>query len=219
MTMRLLFLVILILLHCIKLIAFVQHHGLSSFTRRRAKVIDNNFQIRVVHTRLHVLDNLLDCVANPVLGELYADSCLQTDGATVVVDSIAGLIRQAGTIGFLVMSYFFFKRSANGISDWDDDDEDDEDEFDVDDASSNNNFEGENNRADKLSRCPQCNGTGKFEWDGDNYVSVCDLCNGAGMSARSTRVKALGLPTSSRELWNPNGNGKNEKGNNGMGES
>ena len=192
----------------------MQHHSLISLTRRRrTKEADHSFQQRVVHTRLHVLDNLLDCVANPILGELYADSCLQTDGATVVVDSIAGLIRQAGTIGFLVMSYFFFKRSANGISDWDDDD-DDEDEFDVNDANSNNNFEGENSRAEKLSRCPQCNGTGKFEWDGDNYVSICDLCNGAGMIARSTRVRALGLPTSSRELWNPNGKDKSvdEKG-------
>lgn len=167
--------------------------------------------MRSTDTKLRVVEHLADCT-NPAIAELFggvsSEYCLQTDGTPTVFGGIGGLIRQAGTIGFLVMSYYFFKRSSNGIMDWDDDDDDD----DIDDDAESNQLYNQNNSnmqgngervRPQTRRCPQCNGTGKFEFDGAETATMCDLCNGSGIIARSTKAGALGLPMSSRELWNP----------------
>ena len=165
--------------------------------------------MRSSRTRLQVVEHLADCT-NPGIAELFgginSEYCLQTDGTPTFFGGIGGLIRQAGTIGFLVMSYYFFKRSANGILDWDDDDDDaDVDQSDRSYNQNSNSMQGNGERArPPTRRCPQCNGSGKFEFDGDASATMCDLCNGSGIVARSTKAGALGLPMSSRELWDPN---------------
>ena len=149
------------------------------------------------HFRLSVVEHLVDCAENPAIAELYGalanDFCLQkADSPSIIFRGLGGLVEQAATIGFLVMSYFFFKRTANGISEWENDDDED--------------FDGDNNGdgdlSEELRRCPQCNGRGKFEFDGgaDN-APICDLCGGSGSIVRSIRARTLGLPISSRKLW------------------
>ena len=152
-------------------------------------------------TNLNVVEHLVDCTTNPALAEIYgglaSDFCLQRDGesSSSLFRGLGGLMEQAVTIGFLVMSYFFFKRTANGISEWEDDD-DDEVTYD----SNLPNSEESSGTASR--RCPQCNGRGKFEFDGNfDSAPVCDLCGGSGSIMRSVRAKTLGLPLSSRQLW------------------
>ena len=156
------------------------------------------------------MEHLANCAENPAIAELFgglsSEYCLQTDAAALTFGGVGGLFRQAGTIGFLVMSYFFFKRSANGILDWDDLDVDvDADaDLDLDSVNGINAARG----SPPVRRCPQCNGTGKFEWDGaEASITVCDLCNGTGAVARSAKAGPLGLPMSSRELWRDDGDG------------
>ena len=80
------------------------------------------------------------------------------------------------------MSYLFRKRSANGILDWDDLDVAVDVDLDVSSSATRGS-------PPPLRRCPQCNGTGKFGWDGGEVsVTVCDLCNGAGTVARSVKA-------------------------------
>ena len=123
-------------------------------------------------------EHLIDCVANPVLADLYGGMgspyCLQRDGGLFVV-GVGGLLEQTLTIGFLVSAYFFFKRSQGGIVDWDAtevseedlfDDEDDDDGFDELDASGKR-------------QCPQCGGSGRFAWTGP-ATNACEMCAGAG---------------------------------------
>ena len=152
-------------------------------------------------TNLCVVEHLVDCTNNPALAEIYgslaSDFCLQRDGesSSSLFRGLGGLMEQAVTIGFLVMSYFFFKRTANGISEWEDDD-DDEVTYDSNLPNSEESF-GTASR-----RCPQCNGRGKFEFDGNfDSAPLCDLCGGTGSIVRSVRAKTLGLPMSSRQLW------------------
>mmetsp|Transcript_18142 Transcript_18142/g.17478 ORF Transcript_18142/g.17478 Transcript_18142/m.17478 type:complete len:215 (-) Transcript_18142:104-748(-) len=158
-------------------------------------------------SRLYVVEHLIDCTANPAIAELYGnlakDYCLKPpDGSTSsLFRGLGGLLEQAATIGFLVMSYFFFKRTANGISEWEDDDDDEDESIrSNDDTNVKKNSQG--SQASEMRRCPQCNGLGKFEFDGENAsVSICDLCEGSGSIRKSKRAKPLGLPQSSRQLW------------------
>ena len=153
-------------------------------------------------TRLYVIEHLVDCVANPSIAEIYGDLakdfCLQpVESSSTIFRGLGGFVEQAATIGFLVMSYFFFKRTANGISEWEEDDDD------YDEAAETESKGGDNGQvASELRRCPQCNGRGKFEFDGNAMTSpICDLCGGSGSLMRSVRSKTLGLPPSSRQLW------------------
>jgi hypothetical protein len=159
-------------------------------------------------SRLYVVEHLIDCVANPTIAELYGnlakDYCIKPpDGSTSsLFRGLGGLIEQAATIGFLVMSYFFFKRTANGISEWEDDDDDEEDESIRENSNTNVKRNSQGSEAREMRRCPQCNGLGKFEFDGEAAsVSICDLCEGSGSIRKSKRAKPLGLPQSSRQLW------------------
>lgn len=152
-------------------------------------------------SKLFVVEHLVDCSANPEIAELYGalanDFCLQrADSSATIFRGLGGFVEQAATIGFLVMSYFFFKRTANGISEW----EDDDDEEDM--ASSINDSDNDGSVGKESRRCPQCNGRGKFEFDGNaDTAPTCDLCGGSGSIIRSVRAKTLGLPISSRKLW------------------
>lgn len=153
-------------------------------------------------TRIFVIEHLVDCTANPAIAEIYGDLakdfCLQPiESSSTIFRGLGGLVEQAATIGFLVMSYFFFKRTANGISEWEEDDDD------YDEAAQTDGEGGESGPvASQLRRCPQCNGRGKFEFDGNASTSpICDLCGGSGSLMRTVRSKTLGLPPSSRQLW------------------
>jgi len=157
-------------------------------------------------------EHLLDCTANPQIAELIGGSsnsmCMET--AYNPLGGVGGFVEQAFTIGVLVMSYFFFKRTAGGVLDWqraDQDEDEEEDDFDVIDvgdgmnnrarrarggeglwgsSSSNNNRragfddeddeEGEEDEEgqEEASRCPQCNGAGRFA------SRTCALCLGRG---------------------------------------
>ena len=89
------------------------------------------------------------------------DMCIVRDGS---FDIVKGFVDQVFTIGFLIMSYFFFKRSANGIIDFNDDDdvddndENDDDEDDDDDENDDDNDDDENPIPRRRRRC--CNGRG-----------------------------------------------------------
>jgi hypothetical protein len=153
-------------------------------------------------TRRFVIEHLVDCTANPAIAEIYGDLakdfCLQpVESTSTIFRGLGGFVEQAATIGFLVMSYFFFKRTANGISEWEEDDDD------YDEAAQTDSTSGDKGPvASELRRCPQCNGRGKFEFDGNASTSpICDLCGGSGSLMRSVKSKTLGLPPSSRQLW------------------
>jgi hypothetical protein len=160
---------------------------------------------------LFVVEHLVDCAAHPEIAEVYGalanDFCLQTtDSSATIFRGLGGFVEQAATIGFLVMSYFFFKRTANGISEWEDDD-DEEDMSPRDNDSDTDISQGKESR-----RCPQCNGRGKFEFDGNaDSAPMCDLCGGSGSIIRSVRAKTLGLPISSRKLWSDESNDEDER--------
>lgn len=141
-------------------------------------------------------EHLIDCTVNSQIADLYGGSsssvCLQpTVGA---FSGLGGLFDHAVTIGFLVMSYFFFKRSANGVVDWIDlDMKPNNDYIDVQENAYNSlNRRYEPQRSDterspnNTRTCPQCVGTGYFTWtDGDNTEDIlgpqkCQLCEGMG---------------------------------------
>jgi hypothetical protein len=160
-------------------------------------------------SRLFVVEHLVDCAAHPEIAEVYGalanDFCLQSaDSSATIFRGLGGFVEQAATIGFLVMSYFFFKRTANGISEW----EDDDDEEDMSPRDSDTDVsQGRESR-----RCPQCNGRGKFEFDGNaDSAPTCDLCGGSGTIIRSVRAKTLGLPISSRKLWSDESNNDDDR--------
>ena len=149
--------------------------------------------------RLRVIsDHLIDCVQNPQLAELFggakSDACLQTRMG--LFSGVGGLFNQAITIGVLVMSYFFFKRSANGVIDWIDTEVDEEDIL-------YNSVRGRDGAID----CPKCAGTGKFTWDADDPSSsdLCEICNGTGKIDRPLAKMRRGgredfeLPRATRE--------------------
>jgi hypothetical protein len=151
-------------------------------------------------SRLYVVEHLIDCVKEPKIAEIYGgyanDYCMNAAGGTSasLFRGVGGLLEQALNIGFLVMMYFFIKRSRNGITEFDEEDDDDDVTYESNDSSEKN-----------TRRCPQCSGRGKFEIDGDGGASpICDLCGGTGSILRSTRIRKLGLPASSRQLWREN---------------
>lgn len=147
-------------------------------------------------THLHVgPDHLIDCAQSPQLAELFggvkSDVCLQTQMG--LFSGVGGLFDQAITIGFLVMSYFFFKRSANGVIDWIDTEVDEEDIL----------YNSSGAAAD--TNCPKCAGTGRFSWDDDDpsSASSCKLCDGTGKVDGSSmvmrRAARLRLPGATSE--------------------
>ena len=197
---RLLHLLLLLLAHTTPSNSFKRPFAASSLTGS-TRYIHRSIREKSL-TELHVVEHLVDCASNPAIAELYgglsSDFCLQRAGesSSSLFRGLGGLVEQAATIGFLVMSYFFFKRTANGISEWEEEDDDDEVTY------NNDNLGVEERFGKELRRCPQCNGRGKFEFDGNSdSAPVCDLCGGSGSIVRSVRAKTLGLPKSSRELW------------------
>lgn len=163
-------------------------------------------------------EHLIDCANNPILADLYGGAgsayCLQKD--MNFFSGFGSVLEQALTIGFLVSSYFFFKRSQAGIKDWIETEDDNDDEFDrLNDENEEEEFfqdltAGEDseefNEAFELIRqnrqrrtkmnketrtCPQCNGSGRFSWSTDSSA-VCDMCRGAGvMSMPSTPTSGM----------------------------
>lgn len=172
-------------------------HAASQVPRGRPKSL----------SKLSVVEHLVDCAENPAIAELYGalanDFCLQrADSTSTIFRGLGGMVEQAATIGFLVMTYFFFKRTANGISEWENDDDED--------VNDDNNGDGD--LSEELRRCPQCNGRGKFEFDGSgDNAPTCDLCGGSGSIVRSIRAKTLGLPISSRKLWSDDDDINNDR--------
>ena len=137
---------------------------------------------------LNVVDHLINCETDlgPAITSIIGrDMCIVREGS---FDIARGFVDQVFTIGFLIMSYFFFKRTANGIIDFDEDDDviDDDDNTNDDDElfprDANNNL-----------RCPKCDGSGKFSWG--NTMDQCDLCYGSGtLSIRMKNKNIKGLP-------------------------
>jgi hypothetical protein len=179
-----------------------------------------------------VVEHLVDCNIDTRLAELWdnGEVCIQNDWGGIA--SISGFVGQVATIGFLVMTYYFFKRTKGGVLDWQDEDEED----DVDDYEENEEYDDDvfgdrrgasgvtrggiksarlqqqemqqkqQKRQDmRLRRCPQCNGTGKFDWGGSREEETCDLCLGAGSLAFPTKnvVRSLPSTTSSSSPSSP----------------
>jgi len=166
-----------------------------------------------------VVEHLVDCNIDTRLAELWdnGEVCIQNDWGGIA--SISGFVGQVATIGFLVMTYYFFKRTKGGVLDWQDDDEDDDVDGYGENAEYGDDVFGERRGASgvtrggiksarlqqqdfqqkrqdmRMRRCPQCNGTGKFDWGGSREEETCDLCLGAGSLAFSTKNVVRSLPS------------------------
>jgi len=139
---------------------------------------------------LNVVDHLINCETDlgPVITNIIGrDMCIVREGS---FDIARGFVDQVFTIGFLIMSYFFFKRTANGIIDFDEDD----DVIDDDDNNTNDDDDELFSRdANNNVRCPKCDGSGKFSWG--TTMDQCDLCYGSGtLSIRMKNRNIKGLP-------------------------
>jgi hypothetical protein len=167
-------------------------------------------QRRAVAPARTLPEHLIDCAANPALAELYGGNgsayCLQ--GSMGPFSGFGSIIEQALTIGFLVSTYFFFKRSQGGIIDWNetsvDDDwviEEEADDFDVSDKEFTEAFDRMQKRDRSKNRsCPQCGGSGRFSWTAVSTPARCDMCLGSGVIiARSSSLTA-GMRGSRRAL-------------------
>ena len=91
------------------------------------------------------------------------------------------------------MCYFFFKRSANGIIDFDILDYEGVDGVTDTNKSSSSSYAS-------TRQCPKCNGKGRFNWDGQSFLSAaempqCDLCGGTGKLRGSSRRNRSSLPS------------------------
>lgn len=170
---------------------------------------------RLAPSRLQVgPEHLIDCAQSPQLAELFggakSDVCLQTQMG--LFSGVGLVFDQAITIGFLVMSYFFFKRSTNGVVDWIDTEVDDDDILDSSPwAGGGTSSRGVNRVVSRRSStsgdiveeitCPQCAGTGKFSWGDDvDDEDDCELCGGTGIVEKLQRgtgaVTSYELPRS-----------------------
>jgi len=119
--------------------------------------------------------------------------CIVREGGVPIVK---GFIDQVFSIGFLIMSYFFFKRTANGIIDFDEDDNDINNE--INDNDDDDELFPRN--SDNTLRCPKCDGSGKFSWG--NTLDQCDLCYGSGsLSIRMKNKNIKGLPNDVNDNW------------------
>ena len=166
-------------------------------------------------------EHLIDCAVNSQIADLYggvgSPVCIETKVS--VFSGLGGLFDEAVTIGFLVMSYFFFKRSANGVIDWIDTEIGTENDYiDIEATSISSARGGWHGDQGLQSRreeeevmegtlvCPQCVGTGHFTWadstDGDDYTTeeVCELCEGTGRIEQiSWGRKTFTLPSDMKE--------------------
>jgi len=150
-------------------------------------------------------EHLIDCAANPVLADLYGGGgspyCFQIHPG--IFTGFGSILEQTLTIGFLVSSYFFFKRSQGGIIDWNETQVDEDEEDDYGDSEERDLFEPNvddspefteafermrlkrQRQVQRKRNCPQCGGSGTFTWTGP--AKVCDMCVGTG---------TLDIPTS-----------------------
>lgn len=143
----------------------------STHSKQNKKTAYRNGQLLVV-------EHLIDCVENPIFGDISSSSselCLQPSGVNIFGD-IGSLLGQAFNIGFILLAARLINRGYLDNLNVDIDKENMGNVDDVDFAS------GENYK--NSMKCPQCYGTGKFEW-GDSS-SVCALCNGVG-SIKTTK--------------------------------
>ena len=160
-------------------------------------------------------EHLIDCVANPVLADLYGGIgsayCLQKNPG--LFTNFGSILEQILNIGFLVSVYFFAKRSQGGIIDWnetqvkDDDEEGDEDGSWLNNANDDEEEEGpiRQRRANQQGRtrrraCPQCGGAGRFSWSSAGEA-VCEMCTGTGTI--ELPPSTVGMRSSRRSLPQP----------------
>jgi len=157
-------------------------------------------------------EHLIDCAANPILADLYGGGgspyCFQSHPG--LFTGFGSILEQTLTIGFLVSSYFFFKRSQGGIIDWNETqvtDEDEEDDYgdsedrdlfepNVDDSPEfTEAFERmrfkRQRQMQRKRNCPQCGGSGSFSWTGP--AKVCDMCVGTGTLDIPSASSTLGM--------------------------
>lgn len=94
---------------------------------RDGRAVELKYRRRADLLRRPVVEHLVDCASDPRLAELYGNGevCIQNDWGGLI--SISGFVGQVATIGFLVMSYYFFKRTRGGILDWQDTEDDNDD--------------------------------------------------------------------------------------------
>lgn len=212
--------------------AYAYHtHYTTSFLKRSSGSLssrnrrDDGFTVRKCSTRRYVVEHLIDCKENPIIAEFIGQNseyCINTISNGNIFTAFKGFSDQIFNIGFLIMSYFVFKRSKNGFVDInsisDDDTDDDSDADTVDDRRyyTMDNTDGRSKHSDRSNSiqpktCPQCNGSGrcivmKPSSDADRRPLVCDLCDGSGRISYSPDSRAgslRGLPTesSSASSW------------------
>lgn len=188
---------------------------------RDGRAVELKYRRRADLLRRPVVEHLVDCASDPRLAELYGNGevCIQNDWGGLI--SISGFVGQVATIGFLVMSYYFFKRTRGGILDWQDteDDNDDYEDEGRDDsydyfgdkrgattAWNGGNIKNQKNARSvyapqemRMRRCPQCSGTGKFNWKDSQGQEICDVCIGAGSLAYPIKNSLKALPSARGE--------------------
>ena len=145
---------------------------------------------RYIDSKLYVVEHLADCVNNPSIAEAFggvqSEFCYQPNGLSS--NQVGTLFQQIISIGFMVATYFLFKR--NGLAEFidmserDDDDDDEWVEMGSDGTIGMRNS-NKNRNNDKIDRntqnsikCPQCGGLGEIKFGFE--MNYCDLCDGTG---------------------------------------
>lgn len=131
----------------------------TSYKRCLSESIDRKSKLT-----LRVVEHLIDCANNPQLANIYGGAnslyCLQPHGSDVT-NGLTGMFQQFLTMGFLITSYYTFKR------------------INVLDAFEKNSDSNEERSVEQNFRqCPQCEGDGYIRFPGG--MIGCDLCGGIG---------------------------------------
>ena len=161
-------------------------------------LLTSKTNVRPKDSKLYIVEHLADCVNNPSIAEAFggiqSEFCYQPNGLSS--NQLGTLFQQITSIGFMVATYFLFKR--NGLAEFidmserDDDDNDEWVEMDSDGAIQNNrninrsNYENmnRNTNTNNLNRNMNTNGmrnSNNYNMNRNGRNSIkCPQCGGLG---------------------------------------
>ena len=186
----------------------VKYFLVAVFVLRKADgfKIRNNLGLRRSKTQLKVVEHLADCVNNPKIAEAYgglqSEFCFQPNG--INAQDIGALFGQIAFMGFVISTYFLFKR--NGLAEiiGENKARAEPNPFECDDSwasvasegTRGARWEGQRRGLRRRSmQCPQCGGRGVVSMDtSGSTVETCDLCDGTGAVPFTRKVSMPRLP-------------------------
>ena len=141
-------------------------------------------------SRIHLIEHLIDCDADKLAADMLNNDAYCLHSSNLFMTDVRGFFDQVFTIGFLVISYYLFKRSENGVKEWND--YDDEDGLDTSDIQKQQEVSDVSSSfLRRKNVCPLCNGVGSFSPSKGNAKGTCELCQGSGIVES---VKTYNLP-------------------------